>query len=84
MKPSQRRKWWYVDNYLLTHPCIQCGETDRMVLEFDHRLPNKKSFAIKASIQRNVSFARLKQEIEKCDVRCVKCHKIRHINDIQT
>ena len=61
--------------YLLKHPCVDCGETNPVVLDFDHRVFKEHDVA------RLISKGRLKQlkeEVEKCEVRCANCHRIRH------
>ena len=62
----------YILKYLLVHRCVDCGESDPIVLEFDH-LQDKK-FNI-AQLKRDHSLNDLKTEIEKCQVRCSNCHK---------
>ena len=63
----------YVDDYLSGNPCVVCGETDPVVLEFDHIYG--KDAAIASLIRLNVPLSRLQEEIEKCQVLCVNCHK---------
>lgn len=60
-----------IRNYLLEHPCVDCGESDPIVLEFDHL--RDKEF----SISEGTSFSetRILIEIEKCEVRCANCHR---------
>jgi hypothetical protein len=60
--------------YLRTHPCVDCGETDVLVLEFDHL--GGKSFGI-ATALRDRSWPDILVEIGKCDVRCANCHRRR-------
>ncbi|MBI2012166.1 HNH endonuclease [Candidatus Daviesbacteria bacterium] len=62
----------YVWRYLTNHPCIDCGETDPIVLEFDHI--KDKSFTI-SSVGRDKRLAEVQNEIEKCEVRCANCHR---------
>ena len=38
----------YVWDYLSTHPCVDCGETDPRLLEFDHINPKKKKAPVSA------------------------------------
>jgi hypothetical protein len=61
--------------YLLEHPCVDCGEDDPVVLEFDHREPAAKSFNIGDGVSRAYGTQRVKDEIAKCDVRCANCHR---------
>lgn len=60
--------------YLLAHPCIDCGESDIIVLEFDHCRGDKK-LAVASMIHRNYSWKVILEEIGKCDVRCANCHR---------
>lgn len=61
--------------YLQRHPCTDCGETDVMVLEFDH-LRNKKA-NIAQLLSNIVSWGMIEKEIEKCEVVCANCHRRR-------
>jgi hypothetical protein len=62
--------------YLASHPCIDCGQTDIRVLEFDH-VRGKKSDNISRMLGVGYSWATIEAEIAKCDVRCVNCHRIK-------
>lgn len=60
--------------YLATHPCVDCGNANVLVLEFDHRDPDDKLTEVgKMMVQ--TRWPRVRAEIEKCDVRCVNCHR---------
>ena len=68
-KLNQERVW----DYLTAHPCVDCGETDPVVLEFDHLRDKIDNIATMLKNQRRwpVIFA----EIQKCEVRCANCHR---------
>ena len=63
--------------YLLDHPCVDCGHADPVTLLFDH-VRGTKSRNIAQMIRDGVTWRRLEEEIAKCDVRCVNCHLRRH------
>ena len=63
----------YIYNYLLQHPCIDCGESDPVVLEFDHK--SKKLENISVFLGKNYPLNTIKKEIQKCEVRCANCHR---------
>lgn len=64
-------------DYLRKHPCVDCGEKDILVLEFDHIDIREKSDDISKMLKNKVSRARLEEEISKCKVRCANCHRRR-------
>ncbi len=65
-----------VFEYLLSHPCIECGERNIIVLEFDHRTQTTKRFDVMSATHGH-SWKTIKTEIDKCDVVCANCHKKR-------
>ncbi len=67
----------YVYRYLLSNPCVDCGNTDPDVLEFDHVRGQKIATITKMITNRN-GLERIIAEIAKCDVRCANCHRKRH------
>ena len=62
--------------YLRSHACVDCGETDVLVLQFDHRDRSNKRRNVAFLVVRR-SWATVMKEIEKCDVRCANCHRRR-------
>lgn len=60
-------------NYLAAHSCVDCGESDIVVLEFDHRGGKVKA----VSRFKGYKIETLMAEIAKCDVVCCNCHRRR-------
>jgi hypothetical protein len=68
----ERTEWLL--HYFETHPCLDCGESDAVVLEFDHR--RDKEFNIGGVLPYR-NWEMILTEIEKCDVVCANCHRRR-------
>ncbi len=64
----------FVFEYLEEHPCECCGESDPVVLEFDH-CRGKKHKNISKMIRDGSSLEKIKEEIDKCQVLCANCHR---------
>lgn len=69
----------FVWDYLLQHPCVDCGENDPIVLEFDHL--RDKTCAISVLAQYCSSISKIEEEIAKCEVRCAHCHRRKTAKD---
>lgn len=56
-------------------PCTDCGvKYPFYIMDFDHRNPGEKRITISRSM---CSLAKLKEELEKCDLVCANCHRER-------
>jgi len=72
------RKWLrLLIDYLLAHPCVDCGERDPVVLDFDHVSRDEKRDAVTFLARSGSPWATVMAEVRKCQVRCANCHRRR-------
>jgi hypothetical protein len=76
MRQREEHHTRLLHEYLKTHSCVDCGEVDIRVLEFDHLDPIEKVAEISYMLGRR-SWTVIFEEIGKCDVVCVNCHRRR-------
>lgn len=62
--------------YLAVHPCVDCGNNDVRVLEFDH-VRGSKVDSVSRLLSNRASWDTIEREIAKCEVRCANCHRIK-------
>ena len=74
-RPALERNRKYILEYLATHPCVDCGETDPIVLEFGHVRGTKVEQI--SDLINGCGLNTLIEEIAKCDVRCANDHRRR-------
>jgi len=60
-------------------PCADCGNKyPPTCMDFDHRDPSQKEFNLGSeAIREMYSLEKLQAEIDKCDIVCANCHRIR-------
>ncbi len=61
--------------YLTDHPCVDCGEGNLVVLDFDH--VKSKRWNIAYMVSCGFAWATIEAEIQRCEVRCANCHRIK-------
>jgi len=61
--------------FLSEKKCIDCGEKDPIVLDFDHVNANVKFKSISRMMSGHYSWQSLMTEIKKCEIRCANCHR---------
>jgi hypothetical protein len=63
----------FVFQYLQSHPCELCGESDPYVLTF-HHIRGRKKMNVSQMVNQGYSIEALQDEIDKCQVLCANCH----------
>lgn len=57
-------------------PCIDCNKMYiAQVMDFDHIDPKEKKFNISVMCGKPYGVANIKNEIDKCELRCANCHR---------
>jgi hypothetical protein len=57
--------------------CVDCGNLDIRVLQFDHLNPEEKIANVGTMLRRGLAWSTIENEIKKCEIRCANCHMIR-------
>ena len=69
----------YVEDIKKESSCTDCGESNHLVLDFDHIGDNKYK-CISTMVYESYSVETIQKEIDKCEVRCSNCHRISTYN----
>ena len=65
----------YMTEYLAKSACKDCGACDEETLEFDHLGDKRREVSVMRAM--GYSLQALREEIAKCEVVCVNCHRRR-------
>ena len=65
----------YVESIKKQSGCVDCGESDPRVLDFDHI--NTKRHNISTLLRKEYSWDSILEEASNCVVRCANCHRIK-------
>jgi hypothetical protein len=66
----------FINAYKSTIGCIDCGQNNPIVLDFDHQ--RDKRLRVSTMRASGWTLLTIVKEIEKCELRCANCHRIRH------
>jgi hypothetical protein len=72
-KKYRQRNQEMLFKYLSEHPCVNCGQTNPLLLDFDHR--QDKEYNVSHML--TMSEESILEEIQKCDIRCSHCHRLK-------
>jgi len=81
-KTQKQKNKDYVKAYKSLSKCVDCGENNPLVLDFDH-VRGKKVKCISDMMRGGYCLDSLKKEIAKCEIRCANCHRIVTYNRIK-
>lgn len=81
-REEDRRK--LIDKIKLSKGCLHCGyKKDAVALDFDHLNPSEKEFNI-SHLFATASIEKLMKEINKCQILCANCHRIKTKQDLMS
>jgi len=78
-KSQKQKNKEYVNAVKELTGCVDCGETNPVVLDFDH-VRGEKILCISDMARGAYCLKTIKEEIEKCEVRCSNCHRVATYN----
>lgn len=67
----------FILEYLNSHPCVDCGEEDPLLLDFDHVVLQSKKVEVSKLSCEGRGLAQIQREMSLCVVRCAHCHRRR-------
>lgn len=78
---KKENRTWITD--FKNKPCLDCKiKYPHYVMDFDHRNSSEKKFSVANALRTGgISLKRIQKEIEKCDLICANCHRIRTWKD---
>lgn len=65
-----------ISRWFVGKSCVDCGNHNPLVLEFDH-VRGKKAYDISTMLRAGFAWERVLEEIAKCEIRCANCHRIK-------
>ena len=74
-KTQRHKNKEYIDAIKSISSCVDCGESNPLVLDFDH-VKGIKIGCISNMVRGSYSLETIQAEIDKCEVRCANCHRI--------
>jgi hypothetical protein len=73
------REWF--QEFKATLKCGRCEENHPACLDFHHKDPAEKEFALYQALQRGLGKKKILAEIEKCEILCSNCHRKHHYSE---
>lgn len=76
-KNIRLRNQQYLWDNLKNNSCVDCGNDNPIVLEFDHLDVENKVIDVSTAARNGWSLENIQKEIDKCEIRCANCHRIK-------
>tara|TARA_R100001015_G_C4593644_1_gene148971 strand:+ start:122 stop:466 length:345 start_codon:yes stop_codon:yes gene_type:complete len=74
-KTQKQKNKEYVNKIKAEIGCVDCGEKNPIVLDFDH-VRGEKIKCISDMTRGGYSIKTIQEEIDKCEIRCSNCHRV--------